>query len=102
RRHTRCLSDWSSDVCSSDLYELVRREIADARMRTHLVIVPPPCFDDDLRLRARAEPFEAEAFVAELAVEALGDPQSVLFVPGARSEEHTSELQSLRHLVCRL
>src|SRR5205814_7431828 len=23
RRHTRCLSDWSSDVCSSDLYSLV-------------------------------------------------------------------------------
>src|SRR5437899_9772765 len=23
-------------------------------------------------------------------------------VPGSRSEEHTSELQSLRHLVCRL
>src|SRR5205814_5511067 len=22
RRHTRCLSDWSSDVCSSDLHEL--------------------------------------------------------------------------------
>src|SRR5205814_7361107 len=21
RRHTRCLSDWSSDVCSSDLWE---------------------------------------------------------------------------------
>src|ERR1035438_10666054 len=21
RRHTRCLSDWSSDVCSSDLYK---------------------------------------------------------------------------------
>src|ERR1035441_10988280 len=21
RRHTRCLSDWSSDVCSSDLYQ---------------------------------------------------------------------------------
>src|SRR5205814_7445254 len=26
RRHTRCLSDWSSDVCSSDLFCL-----ADAR-----------------------------------------------------------------------
>src|SRR5205814_9130301 len=25
-----------------------------------------------------------------------------LLVPGTRSEEHTSELQSLRHLVCRL
>src|ERR1039458_10768785 len=24
RRHTRCLSDWSSDVCSSDLISLVR------------------------------------------------------------------------------
>src|SRR5205814_4160183 len=22
RRHTRCLSDWSSDVCSSDLWDL--------------------------------------------------------------------------------
>src|SRR5215831_20285187 len=24
RRHTRCLSDWSSDVCSSDLVNLVQ------------------------------------------------------------------------------
>src|SRR5258705_5668123 len=23
RRHTRCLSDWSSDVCSSDLFSLL-------------------------------------------------------------------------------
>src|SRR5262245_62367965 len=26
RRHTRCLSDWSSDVCSSDLAELAGGE----------------------------------------------------------------------------
>src|SRR5471030_1584458 len=26
RRHTRCLSDWSSDVCSSDLRGLQTRE----------------------------------------------------------------------------
>src|SRR5438045_9114346 len=25
RRHTRCLSDWSSDVCSSDLGEVLLR-----------------------------------------------------------------------------
>src|SRR5258705_7926042 len=25
RRHTRCLSDWSSDVCSSDLYRVWRQ-----------------------------------------------------------------------------
>src|SRR5437899_7719444 len=28
RRHTRCLSDWSSDVCSSDL-DAVKREKAE-------------------------------------------------------------------------
>src|SRR5205814_6898169 len=28
RRHTRCLSDWSSDVCSSDLEE---RELTPAK-----------------------------------------------------------------------
>src|SRR5947199_2750683 len=42
RRHTRCLSDWSSDVCSSDLlvlaqtpqvfrYDLLRRAFQSAR-----------------------------------------------------------------------
>src|SRR5205814_6548155 len=25
RRHTRCLSDWSSDVCSSDLFDVRER-----------------------------------------------------------------------------
>src|SRR5262245_66404559 len=30
RRHTRCLSDWSSDVCSSDLVDERKREMYDA------------------------------------------------------------------------
>src|SRR5437899_5527140 len=37
RRHTRCLSDWSSDVCSSDLSRkngCRRREDEEARSRT--------------------------------------------------------------------
>src|SRR5258705_10545409 len=29
RRHTRCLSDWSSDVCSSDLDDLLMQFQAD-------------------------------------------------------------------------
>src|SRR5205814_10492862 len=29
-------------------------------------------------------------------------PATVVTIPNGRSEEHTSELQSLRHLVCRL
>jgi hypothetical protein len=42
-------------------------------MRPHGVIVLTPTLDDNFCFGARAEPFEAEAFVAELAVEALGD-----------------------------
>src|SRR5205814_7666459 len=33
RRHTRCLSDWSSDVCSSDLFNL---SVNDVRPDTRL------------------------------------------------------------------
>ena len=53
--------------------ELVRREVAEARMRTHFVVMASPRFDDHLRLGARSKPFEAQAFVTELAVEALRD-----------------------------
>src|ERR1035441_10900744 len=31
RRHTRCLSDWSSDVCSSDLLGAVLYEMATGK-----------------------------------------------------------------------
>src|SRR5437899_4376832 len=64
RRHTRCLSDWSSDVCSSDLH----RSMDASAIRPPTSSVRPT--------RSAAD--------------------------STRSEEHTSELQSLRHLVCRL
>ena len=51
--------------------ELGRRQIAEARMRAHLVEVLAPGFDEDLGLAARPELLHAQAFVAELAVEAL-------------------------------
>src|SRR5438046_8012667 len=61
RRHTRLVSDWSSDVCSSDLTpELTHRTLT------------------------------------------WGDPPYVPVCTEFRSEEHTSELQSLTNLVCRL
>src|SRR5688572_24305390 len=53
--------------------ERIRREIAQARMRAHVIVVLSPGLDDHLRLGPRAEPFEAQALVAELAVEALRD-----------------------------
>src|SRR2546422_4636266 len=69
RRHTRCSRDWSSDVCSSDLF---RRDAAGPGL-------PAP-----------AEPHFARGR------DHLGARRQ------ARSEEHTSELQSRLHLVCRL
>src|SRR5687768_17916395 len=84
RRHTRCSRDWSSDVCSSDLHVLDPR---------HLDRVQD---------------------VVEVGVEVVGFPggqerphlahpdHTAAVGQGTRSEEHTSELQSRLHLVCRL
>src|SRR5262245_64191271 len=42
RRHTRCLSDWSSDVCSSDLaLARRRRRSATGPARRRRSLVPP-------------------------------------------------------------
>src|SRR5262245_63856743 len=57
-------------------------------------------FLDDHTLEAVAD---AEAGVADGRIDVPRIPDGELQVPpGTRSEEHTSELQSLRHLVCRL
>src|SRR5262245_62483363 len=44
----------------------------------------------------------AAAIVREVGVETGGSNVQFAVNPENRSEEHTSELQSLRHLVCRL
>src|SRR5262245_63283111 len=77
-----------------------------SRMRSVRRIVPP---------RPAAYPSDPGALVVEKAQIGLGIPEGVEFhvlsfegpdayarIGGLRSEEHTSELQSLRHLVCRL
>src|SRR5258706_2749675 len=76
RRHTRLVSDWSSDVCSSDLSE--------GSSTGRAIVIGP-------YLRARHVRKEGSS------------PDGAKRIPGkARSEEHTSELQSLTNLVCRL
>src|SRR2546422_4822059 len=72
RRHTRCSRDWSSDVCSSDL----PGGMGEAGPADHSHGRDRGRWRDQLRLPVRGR---------------------VL-----RSEEHTSELQSRLHLVCRL
>jgi hypothetical protein len=56
-------------------------------MRTHLVVMAPPSFDDHLRFGSRSKPLEAQALVAEFAIEAFRDavlpglPGSINAVP---------------------
>src|SRR5256884_6890966 len=98
RRHTRCSRDWSSDVCSSDL-ELESHPVALAVMERNSIIFvekkPAVCagIDGD---GERARDFFIDILFdgTERENRALADEK--------RSEEHTSELQSRLHLVCRL
>src|SRR5256885_6765815 len=109
RRHTRLQGDWSSDVCSSDLFfgdtghllvtgvEPQTKRQADTEdlkwrdVRRHQrrkgIGVPLGCRDHAQRdYREQDEDFQS-----------CGDRANHL-----RSEEHTSELQSPCNLVCRL
>src|SRR3989449_2069663 len=88
RRHTRCSRDWSSDVCSSDLSPLPERGGASERASPEATPSPPP---DPAHAADRAHRARGGA-----AARPGSDRR------GNRSEEHTSELQSRLHLVCRL
>src|SRR5687768_18000817 len=81
RRHTRCSRDWSSDVCSSDLCVTTRPALG---------------------VRYRVSPFQMQVMLKmSLSQNPFTEiPNAPCFPP--RSEEHTSELQSRLHLVCRL
>src|SRR3546814_8076369 len=102
------ISDWSSDVCSSDLHERARRR---QPFPYHLVARRRPDGEGkqrrDRRLRMdgrRSRPHRAPAGALEgVTMQLYLDCDGVLadFDRGAtelRSEEHTSELQSLMRI----
>src|SRR3546814_1465661 len=93
------ISDWSSDVCSSDLRPGHRRKTCRAQVRSYGILLaearaqagPASRNDDDQRQRdLRPRP-------AGLVRMAPGDHHPVR-KPEQRSEEHTSELQSLMRI----
>src|SRR3989449_1508360 len=91
RRHTRCSRDWSSDVCSSDLFAAIWPVFIRRRVQEHV----------RHSMAARA----LEGLCVLLVADDHGDPGrqfACLDRIDDRSEEHTSELQSRLHLVCRL
>src|SRR5690606_40229455 len=101
RRHTRFSRDWSSDVCSSDLNPR-----------------PPACHPAELPDEGWGKAAPAARW--SLRQTAIGEREPPAARPAAgsaatkkatrgwplsnaaRSEEHTSELQSRENLVCRL
>src|SRR2546429_6185805 len=88
RRHTRCSRDWSSDVCSSDLVCTLPAGFQTGRVvLTSLILVEPgsPTLRFLTGLHKSKESVVCKAAFSE-----------------KRSEEHTSELQSRLHTVCRL
>src|ERR1039457_389241 len=117
RRHTRLQGDWSSDVCSSDLQQLLdlghviphRQYIGDDKQRAdqqhqqehpqleHKPHQPAPC--KWLALDScNGNWFFNMAGVGNGIFSLMSNSLCV----SSRSEEHTSELQSPCNLVCRL
>src|SRR2546422_6124571 len=80
RRHTRCSRDWSSDVCSSDLSPTIEVNSANASTMSGLHLAGSSGWYPWLK---------SSTLWSDIIVQ-------------PRSEEHTSELQSRLHLVCRL
>src|SRR5258706_8979726 len=59
RRHTRLVSDWSSDVCSSDLCDQALRHVVQlVRNDRHVAGVPPKVTDEE-RGHGQTDQFEA-------------------------------------------
>src|SRR5256884_6485653 len=93
RRHTRCSRDWSSDVCSSDLLPIT----ASARRWR----IFPNCECGFTASSTAIWKCSKISWKPLWTARNFVDSPSPRCFP-TRSEEHTSELQSRLHLVCRL
>src|SRR2546430_11879944 len=109
RRHTRFDCDWSSDVCSSDLGSTVAHLAAllAALGASTGMFTSPHFIRYNERIRVNgAEVADQELIGAFERIEAARGAITLTFFEyntlAARSEEHTSELQSQSNLVCRL
>src|SRR3546814_2953765 len=89
------ISDWSSDVCSSDLE--VAELVVDKLWRQFVSEQPDAAERRRLAALFRAAGYEMRPLLAALlASEAFWAPENRgRLVKSPRSEEHTSELQSL-------
>src|SRR5256884_3030021 len=102
-RHTRCSRDWSSDVCSSDLGTLPTAICPPASQTAETPLSRAPVAASN---RYHPKPEERSRSIRSSS-NTRASPRARSSRPPLReirrrSEEHTSELQSRLHLVCRL
>src|SRR5690606_39368076 len=100
RRHTRFSRDWSSDVCSSDLYHffLYCTTIEESRR-----LYANRQKDQESTAEKWLDPGRARLEDGlEQGFHFTARARHELPFHRNRSEEHTSELQSRENLVCRL
>src|SRR3546814_5801699 len=97
------ISDWSSDVCSSDLLGLAGRRMGDGlgdhgdvlaarNLQRHVDVEVPALADHADCIGARVQQGGKTGIVVGAA------PGPARHAEGDRSEEHTSELQSLMRI----
>src|SRR2546429_4916905 len=99
RRHTRCSRDWSSDVCSSDLKIKVLHAIGpNVGLGTRIgAVAEVGALSEYRSVKPLSQPLieRTRGQMRQRGSDRSGAAR-------VRSEEHTSELQSRLHLVCRL
>src|SRR3546814_10413259 len=104
------ISDWSSDVCSSDLGQAaysaskggvvgmtlpIARDLGSEKIRVNTIL--PGIFDTPLLAGAPQNVRDALG-ASVLNPKRLGNPDEYANLAMCRSEEHTSELQSLMRI----
>src|SRR3546814_2646170 len=98
------ISDWSSDVCSSDLVEAANAEVARLFVEAEAALAPERASASSSFLGAFGVLLREglEALLIVIAMMAFlrktGRTDVMGYVHGGRSEEHTSELQSLMRI----
>src|SRR3546814_9278200 len=100
------ISDWSSDVCSSDLDILARPGQPKLDVNVNVGVTRPgeDVYEVALKINVTAKVESATSFAVELLYNGLfglrNVPEEALqpFLLVERSEEHTSELQSLMRI----
>src|SRR3546814_6371329 len=94
------ISDWSSDVCSSDLVIIAAANLSAWKGRTPVLV--DDVISSGHTLANAAREIREQGFPAPICLAVHGlfasDAEAMLRDLGCRSEEHTSELQSLMRI----